>query len=389
MDGSRWISCKPNFFLPVFVLSKLFRRLMLEKLLAAHAGGQAAVPRLTRASRRREGVRGVPRPAQQEALVRLRQAPVRGPEGRARLSVALHPPRRHLEPPPDRGRRAQRHLQGQGLQDRRPRPLHHDDARRRRVHPPVPHPRPAQRLPSHPPLRLVRQRAIAPRRSRGRANSWVWPRLRPRRRSRSIRRRRRHSPSPAPAAAAACSSSRPSRPAANHAIGRPRLSSQSGSTPHERGHDITHPHRQARSSLVTDPATAALGRTAARHRFPQRNHPRKRIVIGAQASPRHTSARHHLTATLSRLASTVKHRDQIAIARASPSAPHLPRVPSLGGFRTTAPVPAESSRWAVIRNPSQSRPNWTVPAMSALHPIATEPRTSQVVRFVPKGGISS
>ncbi len=31
----------------------------------------------------------------------------------------------------------------------------------------------------------------------------------------------------------------------------------------------------------------------------------KAIVIGAQASQRHTSARHHLTATVSRLASTV------------------------------------------------------------------------------------
>ena len=36
-DGSRWIATKPNFFLPVLVLSKLFRRLMLEKLAAAHA----------------------------------------------------------------------------------------------------------------------------------------------------------------------------------------------------------------------------------------------------------------------------------------------------------------------------------------------------------------
>jgi hypothetical protein len=39
-DGSRWISCKPNFLLPVRVLSKLFRRLMLEKLLAAHQAGE-------------------------------------------------------------------------------------------------------------------------------------------------------------------------------------------------------------------------------------------------------------------------------------------------------------------------------------------------------------
>ena len=39
-DGTQWISTKPNFFLPVFVLSKLFRRLMLEKLAAAHAAGK-------------------------------------------------------------------------------------------------------------------------------------------------------------------------------------------------------------------------------------------------------------------------------------------------------------------------------------------------------------
>jgi hypothetical protein len=39
-DGSRWISCKPNFLLPVRVLSKLFRRLMLTKLAAAHQMGQ-------------------------------------------------------------------------------------------------------------------------------------------------------------------------------------------------------------------------------------------------------------------------------------------------------------------------------------------------------------
>src|SRR3982075_1628453 len=40
VDGGRLISCKPNFLLPVRVLSKLFRRLMLEKLLAAHGAGR-------------------------------------------------------------------------------------------------------------------------------------------------------------------------------------------------------------------------------------------------------------------------------------------------------------------------------------------------------------
>jgi Putative transposase/Transposase zinc-binding domain len=41
-DGSRWIACKPDFFLPVRVLSKLFRRLMLEKLATTHAAGKLA-----------------------------------------------------------------------------------------------------------------------------------------------------------------------------------------------------------------------------------------------------------------------------------------------------------------------------------------------------------
>jgi hypothetical protein len=39
LDGERWVSCRPGFFLPVRVLSRLFRRLFLEKLTAAHAVG--------------------------------------------------------------------------------------------------------------------------------------------------------------------------------------------------------------------------------------------------------------------------------------------------------------------------------------------------------------
>ena len=38
-DGSRWIGCRPGFFLPVRVLSRLFRRLFLDKLVAAHEAG--------------------------------------------------------------------------------------------------------------------------------------------------------------------------------------------------------------------------------------------------------------------------------------------------------------------------------------------------------------
>src|SRR5450830_1876034 len=35
-----WISCRPSFFLPVRVLSRLFRRLFLDKLIAAHEAGR-------------------------------------------------------------------------------------------------------------------------------------------------------------------------------------------------------------------------------------------------------------------------------------------------------------------------------------------------------------
>jgi len=40
LDRERWVACKPGFFLPVRVLSRLFRRLFLEKLRAAHAAGR-------------------------------------------------------------------------------------------------------------------------------------------------------------------------------------------------------------------------------------------------------------------------------------------------------------------------------------------------------------
>jgi len=39
-DGTRWISCKPGFFLPVRVLSRLFRRLFLEYLQGAFDSGK-------------------------------------------------------------------------------------------------------------------------------------------------------------------------------------------------------------------------------------------------------------------------------------------------------------------------------------------------------------
>jgi hypothetical protein len=39
-DGQRWIACRPGFFLPVRVLSRLFRRRFLEALENAHRTGK-------------------------------------------------------------------------------------------------------------------------------------------------------------------------------------------------------------------------------------------------------------------------------------------------------------------------------------------------------------
>ena len=40
LDDKSWVSCRPSFLLSVRVLSHLFRRLFLEKLVAAHAAGE-------------------------------------------------------------------------------------------------------------------------------------------------------------------------------------------------------------------------------------------------------------------------------------------------------------------------------------------------------------
>ncbi len=65
---------RPNFFLPVLVLSKLFRRLMLEKLVAAHAAGKLTFFGTHAHSPMPARFAEFLAPLKQEALVRLRQA---------------------------------------------------------------------------------------------------------------------------------------------------------------------------------------------------------------------------------------------------------------------------------------------------------------------------
>src|SRR6202041_2319269 len=120
-------------------------------------GQPTAVLRPAGPSRRAKGLRGLFGAVAQDRVVPLLKVAVRRTRGGARLSVALYPPRRHRQQPAHRLQRERRHLQVQGLSCRRPRPLQDDDARHRRVHPPLPRPHSAARLPPHPTLWPVRQ----------------------------------------------------------------------------------------------------------------------------------------------------------------------------------------------------------------------------------------
>ncbi len=97
LDGTRWIGCRPKYLLPVKVLSRLFRRLMLEMLFAAHDAG--LLSRRPRPPRRHGRIQGLSRAAASDQVVRLQQAAVRRAGAGAGLSVPLHAPGRDLQQP--------------------------------------------------------------------------------------------------------------------------------------------------------------------------------------------------------------------------------------------------------------------------------------------------
>ena len=104
-DGSRWIACKSGFFLPVRVLSRLFRRLFLEGLAALHEAGRLTFFGDLAPARRQARLRRRARAVAPLRMGRLRQETLRRTAGRPRLSLPLHPPRRDLQLPAHRARR--------------------------------------------------------------------------------------------------------------------------------------------------------------------------------------------------------------------------------------------------------------------------------------------
>jgi hypothetical protein len=65
LDDTHWVSCRPGFFLPVRVLSRLFRRLFLSNLLAGPPGWPPRVLRQLRRAHRPGGLCHLPRAAAQ------------------------------------------------------------------------------------------------------------------------------------------------------------------------------------------------------------------------------------------------------------------------------------------------------------------------------------
>ena len=157
--GDRWVPCRPNFFLSVRVLSRLFRRLFLQGLASLHAAGELQffgdLAGLPMTPMRSETISR--RCATAEWVVYAKR-PFAGPEQvlayLARYTHRVAISNRRLIAIDDDACQ----LPLEGLSRERPLQIESDAPGTRRVHAPVPAPRLARRLPSHSPLRAVRQR---------------------------------------------------------------------------------------------------------------------------------------------------------------------------------------------------------------------------------------
>ena len=166
-DGTKWIACRPEFFLPVRVLSRLFRRLVVEMLAAAYASGKLAFFGAACGLWRHGCVRRLPRTAQDDANGWSTPSS-RSPGPRPCSPTCRSTPTASRSRTAASSRRRQhRHVQLQGLSRRRARTLQDHDGGDGRVHPPLPDPRAAEGLPPHPPLRPARQRQSCRQRRQG------------------------------------------------------------------------------------------------------------------------------------------------------------------------------------------------------------------------------
>ena len=96
-NGSRWIACRPRYFLTVEVLSALFRRLFLQMLVAAHHAGHLQFFGDHARLADKAAFRAYLKPLRKiDWVVYANEAVRRAPPSVA-LFVALHPPHRDLQ----------------------------------------------------------------------------------------------------------------------------------------------------------------------------------------------------------------------------------------------------------------------------------------------------
>jgi hypothetical protein len=88
---------------PLGALSRLFRRLLLDKLAAAHTAGELQFFSKHAQLADAKAFAAYLAPLRESKWVVYSKRPFGGPEEVLRY-LALHPPRRHLEPPLDRMR---------------------------------------------------------------------------------------------------------------------------------------------------------------------------------------------------------------------------------------------------------------------------------------------
>ena len=155
-DGTRWLAAGPNFFLPVRVLSRLFRRLFLQSS-APPTRPVVSVLRRARSPRRRRAFTAYLAPLRKIEWVVYAKRPFGGPQAvLAYLSRYTHRvaiSNRRLISADETGVT----FNWKDYRIEGPASLQDHDAAHGRVHPPLPDARAAQGLPSHPSLRAVRQ----------------------------------------------------------------------------------------------------------------------------------------------------------------------------------------------------------------------------------------
>ena len=169
-DHERWIAARRRFLLPVRVLSRLFRRLVLEALQKAHAAGTLQFFGRLESSARSQRLRPITwLPWNRKSGWSMPSLPSADPPTCSSISAAT------LTGSPSPTTACWRSRTAKSpFVDRLPRlPPQGDDRARRGVHPPLPPARPARWFPAHPLLRLPGQ--LPSRQTNSHSVAACWP----------------------------------------------------------------------------------------------------------------------------------------------------------------------------------------------------------------------